>query len=790
MARFAIKTLEFDKVKEILANKAATALGRQALLTLRIASTFEEVKRLQEETAEAVRILDEGRRFPFGGAYNIVSDVKRAELGSVLDPEALQHVQTTAEAIRKMKDFLTEEEEIAPVLNEIGSALQVFTRLEKQIANAIDEHGEIKDNASPKLANLRSAIQITKNRVKEKLDSILHDPNNQKYFQDNLVTMRGDRYVIPVKQEYKMNFPGIIHDQSGTGATLFIEPMAVVNLNNDIKRYFAEEKEEVERILRQLTQNVGQDAAALLASLDLLTDLDVICSRAYLAQDQHAVRPQMLVNGKVEIHQGRHPLLNKETVVPLDVELGDKFTMLLITGPNTGGKTVALKAVGLFALMAQTGMFIPALSAKLPVFRAVYADIGDEQSIEQSLSTFSGHMTNLINILNEVRAGDLVLVDEICAGTDPNEGAALAMSILEHLHEERVLTMVTTHYSELKTFAYGHEGMENASVEFDPVSLKPTYRLLMGVPGSSNAFNISRRLGLAEDIVTAAGRLLDQEHVHMENVLQELEGERRRYESGSQEIAKLRLESEHLRNELAHAKQEFERKRTEMLRKAREQADDIYRRSRRESEAVLKELRSMKADFDTKRLEKAAEEARKKLNKTFAEETPLPEGAPLTMATAKVGLNVFVPSLGKNGTITSVNGQDVTVQVGILKMNLPAKKCLLTKAQPAHLPGTESQTRKKAGGSYAHKMIVSKNASAKQEIDVRGMTLDEAIPVVDKAMDDALLAGITQLRIIHGKGTGALRAGLTAYLSTNRYVKKLEVAALEAGGSGATVVDL
>ena len=281
MARFAIKTLEFDKVKEILANKTATSLGRQAVLGLRIASTFEEVKRLQEETAEAVRILDEGRRFPFGGAYNIVSDVKRAELGSVLDPEALMHIQTTAEAIRKLKGFLEEEEEIAPVLYEISKELQVFSRLEKQIDNAIDEHGEIKDNASPKLANLRSAIQITKNRVKEKLDSILHDPNNQKYFQDNLVTMRGDRYVIPVKQEYKMNFPGIIHDQSGTGATLFIEPMAVVNLNNDIKRYFAEEKEEMERILRQLTQNVGQDAAPLLASLDLLTDLDVICSRAY-----------------------------------------------------------------------------------------------------------------------------------------------------------------------------------------------------------------------------------------------------------------------------------------------------------------------------------------------------------------------------------------------------------------------------------------------------------------------------------------------------------------------------
>ena len=788
MARFAIKTLEFDKVKNILADKTATALGRQAIGAMRIESEFAKVKRLQEETAEALRIMDEGKRFPFGGAYNIVSEVKRAELGSTLIPEELLHVQTTVAAIRQMKFFLQDEAEIAPVLSEYANGLGIFTKLEKQITNAIDDHGEIKDSASTKLGGLRTAIQIAKNRIKEKLDSLLHDPSNQKYFQENLVTMRGDRYVIPVKMEYKMNFPGIVHDQSGTGATLFIEPMAVVNLNNDMKRYMAEEKEEMERILRQLTANVGAEAAGILASLDILTELDVICARAYLAHEQHAVRPQMLLKGKVEIKQGRHPLLNKDSVVPLDVELGERFSMLLITGPNTGGKTVALKAVGLFALMAQSGMFIPASSAKLPVFRAVYADIGDEQSIEQSLSTFSAHMTNLISILGEVKSGDLVLIDEICAGTDPNEGAALAMSMLEHLHKNEVLTMVTTHYSELKTFAYGHEGMENASVEFDPVSLRPTYRLLMGVPGSSNAFNISRRLGLAEDIVVQAGRLLNQEHVHMETVLQELDSERRKFESGSQEIERLRIESEHLRNELAHAKQDFERRKTEMLRKAREQADDIYRRSRRESEAVLKELRSMKADFDTKRLEQAAEEARKKLNKTLSEDAPLPEGTPLTKETAKKGLNVFVTTLGKNGTIIDVNGNDVTVQVGILKMNVPAKKCLVTKAQPVSAEPESSKKRKKAG--YSHQMFVAKSSTAKQEVDLRGMTLNEAIPIVDKAIDDALLAGISQLRLIHGKGTGALRAGLTAYLQNNRFVKKLEMASLETGGSGATVIDL
>lgn len=793
MARFAIKTLEFDKVKSMLAAKAATFLGKQAVGTIQIESDFGKVKKLQEETAEALRLLDEGRRFPFGGAYNIVADVKRAELGSVLEAESLLHILTTAQALRAMKEFLDANSETALTLAEYAQQMQSFSRLEKQIDNAIDEHGEIKDHASPKLNGLRTAIQISKNRVKEKLDSILHDPNNQKYFQDNLVTMRGDRYVIPIKQEYKMNFPGIVHDQSGTGATLFIEPLAVVNLNNEIKRYIAEEREEVERILRQLTQNVGSEAVALLATLEIFTKIDVICAKALLAQQQHAVRPMMVLGSSVEIHQGRHPLLPANKVVPLDVYLGDKFTMLLITGPNTGGKTVALKAVGIFALMAQTGMFIPALSAKLPVFRAVYADIGDEQSIEQSLSTFSAHMTNLISILKEVRSGDLVLIDEICAGTDPNEGAALAMSMLEHLHEEKVLTMVTTHYSELKTFAYGHEGMENASVEFDAVSLRPTYRLLMGVPGSSNAFNISRRLGLAEDIIEKAGLLLDQEHVHMENVLQELDSERRRYESSSQEVESLRRESEQLRNALAYSKAEFERRKNEMLRKAREQADDIYRRSRRESEAVLKELRSMKADFDAKKLAQAAEAARKKLNKTLSEDAPLPEGTPLSAKTAKKGLNVFIISLGKNGTITDVHGNEVTVQAGILKMTVPAEKCLLTKAQPVSLSNEPKKRKgfsKNAAANYAHQMFVAKAGTAKQEIDVRGMTLDEAIPVVDKAIDDALIAGIGQLRIIHGKGTGALRAGLTAYLDTNRFVKKMAQAALDAGGSGATVINL
>ena len=736
MAKFAIQTLEFDKVKEMLAGKTATSLGRERVMNMRIESDFASVKRLQEETAEALRLLDDGKRFPFGGAYNILPQVKRARIGSVLEPEELMQVGTTCEALRMVKQFLADEAEIAPQLAEYAAGLEAFPKLERLIASTVSEKGEILDSASTKLAGLRTGVQVAKNRVREKLDSILHDPNNQKYFQDALVTMRGDRYVIPIKQEYRYNFPGVVHDQSGSGATLFIEPMAVVNLNNDIKRYLAQEQEEIERILRSISGMVGADAARITQAMEQLTELDFIAARAYLAQQQKAVRPVV----------------------------------------NIGGGIVIAK-----------GLFVPAASAKMPVIGAVYADIGDEQSIEQSLSTFSGHMTNMVEILKQVKAGELVLIDELCAGTDPNEGAALAMSILEHLHKRGVLTIVTTHYSELKTFAYGRQGMENASVEFDPVSLRPTYRLLMGVPGSSNAFNISRRLGLDDDIIENAGSFLTQEHVYMEDVLKELEGERREYETQNREIRSLKAESERIKQELQHQKQELEHRKNEILRKAREQADELYRSSRRETEAVLKELRKMKTDFDAKQLQAAAEAARKKLQKSFAAETPVPEGEPLTPQTAKAGQTVFLKSLGKDGTIIAVNGSEVTVQIGILKTTVKAKDCIAMRGKAKSNAAGENFGKKRKG--FAHQFFVSKSIGARTEVDVRGMTMDEAIPAVDKAMDDALLAGLTSLRIIHGKGTGALKAGLTAYLSTHASVKSLAEAPLNEGGSGATIIN-
>ena len=785
MARFAVKTLEFDKIKERLARKAATSLGKQKALAVHSESEFGLVQRLLTETDEALRLFDMGKRFPFGGAGDITDSIKRAQLGSVLDAEALMLVGSTAAAMRQMKSFLQGEAEMAPTLAGYASGMQVFTRLEKQLENAISEKGELKDSASTKLGGLRNGIAIAKSRVKEKLDSILHSPEYQKYFQEQLVTMRGDRYVIPIKQEYKFNFPGVVHDQSGSGATLFIEPMAVVNLNNDIKKYLAQEKEEIERILRQLSGAVGAEANELAASLGIFTDLDVICAKAYLAQEQKAVRPMMLVNGYIDIHQGRHPLLKQEEVVPLDIKLGEKFNTLLITGPNTGGKTVALKTVGLFALMSQAGLFVPAKLTKLPVFRAIFADIGDEQSIEQSLSTFSGHLRNIVEILNEVREKDLVLIDEICAGTDPNEGAALAMSILDHLHKKDVFTIITTHYSELKTFAYEHVGMENASVEFDPVSLRPTYRLLMGVPGSSNAFYISKRLGLSQEILDKAGQMLTQEHLHMEDVLQNLEGERRQYEQQNKEIEAIRIESEKIKQELLRKKTDLDKRRNEMLRKAREEADEVYRKSRREAEEIMKELRAMKKEFDVEKMNNLADEARKKLASTFDfSKAPAPEGKQLSRENARSGQVVYLSSLAQNGTIVEVSGNNVLVQIGSMKTTVPIKKCLLLSEPKKEAPSEVPKTRK----GYAHDLFVSKNETVPAEIDVRGMTVEEAIPIIDKVIDDSILAGAERVRIIHGKGTGMLRIGLTGYLSGHRSVKRIEAAALNEGGSGATIV--
>lgn len=538
-----LSTLEYDKIRDMLAARTGSVMGRELAHELVPVSEAQQVQKRLAETAEARGILNHIATVPLGGIRDVRSTLKKAELGAILEPHELLAVASTLYAARRIKAFFADLSIEAPLLALRASQIMVLRNIETVIEAIVNEQGVIRDDASSELLKLRREIKQAQSRVKEKLDNILRSGEYQKYFQDALVTMRGDRYVIPIKQEYRNNFPGIVHDQSASGATLFIEPMAIVNLNNDIKQLITAEKHEIERILTVVTGQIAQVAEPLGENLVILAQLDFVFAKAKLSIDMRATQPIISQQGFVNLIQARHPLIPAEHVVPIDVQLGRHFTTLLITGPNTGGKTVTLKTVGLFALMTQAGLFIPAApDSEMPIIGNIFADIGDEQSIEQSLSTFSGHMTNLVGILKKIGADDLVLIDEIGAGTDPSEGAALAMSILEHIHTVGAKTIATTHYSELKTFAYSREGIENASVEFDIQTLRPTYRLLIGIPGSSNAFAISQRLGLSAKIIERAKALIHKEHADFETVLRALEDQKKAYSSRLDELSRLEQE--------------------------------------------------------------------------------------------------------------------------------------------------------------------------------------------------------------------------------------------------------
>lgn len=801
MAKFAVNTLEFDKVKTLLADQAGTSLGRKLALDLVSSSRFEQVKLAQEETAEAVQLLDEGKRLPLGGMTDISPLVKRTRVGSILEPEDFKAIGDTIDGLRHLKQFLLEDTENAPALRDYGPQLGDFSRLSKQLSSALDEKGNIKDNASVKLQGLRTGILAAKNRVKDKLNSLLHDPNNQKYFQDALVTMREDRYVIPIKQEYRLNFPGVVHDQSASGATLFVEPMAVVNLNNDIKKYRLEEQAEVERILRTLTGHVGSEAENILSSLDIAAQVDLIGAKAALAQKLHCCRPMMILQQRLRITQGRHPLLDQEKVVPLDINLGDDFTTLLITGPNTGGKTVALKTVGLFALMAQAGMFVPAREAILPVFGGVYADIGDEQSIEQSLSTFSGHMKKITGILELAMPHTLVLLDELGAGTDPAEGAALAVAIIEELRRRGVLLMATTHYAELKVFALETKGVINASCEFDLETLRPTYKLSVGVPGKSNAFLISEKLGIPERVIEAAQQHLSAEDKRLDAVLGQLDDLKLQLKESQNEV-------EELRNEAAHQLDAARKKRDELIQQgeneleaARAKARALAQQVESKAYALTDELRQIQKDermSTQQKAQRAREIAKKESEKLFVGtevvHNPVKEFVPLKEV--RVGQEVCIAELNQLATVLALpdkNG-DVLVRAGIIKTKVPLKGL----KQPEKLvrepqPKTKAQQRYSRLTGDANRpngRVERVQRSAKMECNLLGLTVDEALPEVDSFIDRAILNGQTVVYLIHGNGTGALRTAIHKHLRGNRMVKSFRLGRYGEGESGVTVVEL
>ena len=784
----ALRTLEYTKVIDRLVNLVATQRGRELAEALQPSSEYQTVESNLALTEDAVRVLRHAASIPFGGIRDLRQVLGRARVGGGLSGEELLAVGSTLRAVRLLKGFFAEYAEFIGGLEPWVQGLTVLRNSEFAIERSIDDNGTVKDDASEKLSQLRREIRVIQGRIKDKLDSILRSSQYKSYFQDALYTMRGDRYVIPIKQEYRHQFPGILHDQSASGATVFIEPMALVNMNNDLKGVISAEQVEVEKILLALSLQVAAAADPIEANCDILAQLDFVFAKARLAFEMHAVRPAVNVQGRVDLRQARHPLIVPASVVPVDIRIGTEFNTLLITGPNTGGKTVALKTLGLLSLMMQSGLFVPAAAdSTLAVFENIFADIGDEQSIEQSLSTFSGHMTNLVRILSQVTPSCLVLIDEIGAGTDPEEGTALAMAILEHLREQGIRTIATTHYGELKAFAYTQEGVENASVEFDIETLQPTYRLLIGVAGSSNAFAISQRLGLPKELVEKARIMAGGEHQKFETVLSVMEEHKRASEKERQEAAALRQESVRLRQIIEREKQSWEIKKKDAMIKARAEADELMRQTRLEAEAVIRDLKQHYSTSGASALQESVDSARRKIREKISELNPLEASeTPVvfeTDATAKVvkGSVVLVANLGQQGNVLSVEGDSVVVQLGALKMTVARNQCRVLK---------RSEQKSLEPARKARQLSTEKMQPVSREIDIRGMNNEEASYVLEKYLDDAVLAGLDSVSIIHGKGTGALRKGVQTFLAAHPRVKGISIAEVNQGGTGVSVVKL
>ncbi len=778
-----LRVLEFTRIREMLSEGALTAIGAEKCLALTPFDTLSEAERAQQETEEAAVLLQYVGGHPLTDFPDIRPSLLICEKGGTLSPGMLLGVAALLRASRNARDTLITDRENTPLLREMAQGLTEERRLEKDITDAILSEDEIADRASSELMNIRRHLRGAQERIKEKLNQMIRSSAVQKYLQEAIITVRNDRYVLPVRAEYRAQVPGLVHDQSSSGATLFIEPMAAVEMGNEIREWTIRETREIERILAALSAETAPFADALRENVELLGDLDFIFARGLLSRRLICTAPKLNDRGFLHIIRGRHPLIPADKVVPVDLWLGKDFTTLVVTGPNTGGKTVTLKTVGLFTLMAQAGLQIPAeLGTELAVFDQVWADIGDEQSIEQSLSTFSGHMTNIVQIMREVTPRDLVLFDELGAGTDPTEGAALAQSILTRLLHIRVRTVATTHYSELKVFALTTEGVENASVEFNVETLRPTYRLSIGVPGKSNAFEISRRLGLPENLIEGARKLLSSDEVRFEDVIanaeyhrQIAERERQIAQDASRETIRLRDEAEKLRREM-------ESRREESLRKAREEAKRILQDARRESENVISELRRMKKEAGTpedinalrKRLDRNIDGVSESLRPAEAPEEDAPPEK------VKAGDTVRVLTLGTTAVVLEDPGSRGEVQLasGNMKFKAKLKDLRLVREAPVR-EKTTVKTRTEA-----------LTRTVPMECDVRGMNLEEAESAVELYLDEAVLAGLNEVSIIHGKGTGVLRSGLRQDLRRNRHVKSIRPGMYGEGEDGVTVVKL
>ncbi len=782
-----LRVLEYNKIIERLTDKATSEQGRKLAAALEPMTDLEAIGKAQTETADALGYLFRKGSTSFGGNKDLGMCIRSLEIGSVLSIEELLRIAAFLENVNRIKSYGRKEREDEPAdsLDVYFGSLEPLTPLSNEIRRCILSEEEIADDASPALKKIRRSMTVTNDRIHSQLASMING-SCRTYLQDAVVTMRNNRYCIPVKSEYKGQVQGMVHDQSSTGSTFFIEPAAVVSLNNELRELEIREQEEIAVILADLSAQAGAYTELLMENQKAMTALDFIFAKAALALEQNATMPVFNTEHKIRIRQGRHPLLDKKKVVPIDIQLGIDFDLLVITGPNTGGKTVSLKTVGLLTLMGQAGLHIPALDrSELSIFEEVYADIGDEQSIEQSLSTFSSHMTNIVSILQTADADSLCLFDELGAGTDPTEGAALAVSVLDHLHGRGIRTMATTHYSELKVYALSTPFVENASCEFSVETLRPTYRLLIGIPGKSNAFAISSKLGLPDHIIEDARRHITEDKESFEDLLANLENSRVTIEKERAQIAAYKEEIELLKKRLESKQEKIDQSRERILRQANEEAREILQNAKELADETIRTFQKAEAGVSIKELEKSRQKVRDKIsekNTKLALKNDKPTHKVLKPNQIRPGDSVKVVSMGLRGTVSSLpdkNG-NLFVQCGIIRSKVALNDLVLIEEETVN---TGKMQRSSSG-----RLKMSKSYSISTEINLLGKTVDEAISELDKYLDDAYLAHLPSVRVVHGKGTGALRSAVHNYLRKNRVVKSYRLGEFGEGDAGVTIV--
>ncbi len=789
MEQASLKRLEYDKICAMLQEHTSFSLSRNDAQALQPTKDIRQAREWLAQTDEAYRFLHQYGDLPYGGIVDITPSVRRAERGGMLDAGELWAIGQTLQGARKIRRTVlkaTEKTADFPWLQQEATALAEFLRLEQAIAQAVDEQAHIRDEASPELSRIRRHIRSVENRMRERLEAMIRDPDIVRMLQEPIITVRHDHWVLPVKAHYRHVLGGVVYDQSASGSTLFIEPPAVAEDHRHLQALRVQERQEMERILRQLSGLVGQEAAALIETVSRLAKLDVVLAKARLARAMGATLPELNDAGVIRLKKARHPLIDPAVVVPIDVELGDAYHTLIITGPNTGGKTVTLKTIGLLAAMAASGLFVPAADgSELAVFSGIYADIGDEQSIEQSLSTFSSHMRNIVAMLAAADEKALLLFDELGAGTDPQEGAALAVAILEEVHRRGCRVVATTHYSELKAYAYSRDGVMNASVEFDVESLRPTYRLLVGVPGRSNAFAIAERLGLPASVLAMAREQLNEDTRQLDTMVHTLERQHQDLEAQLADVAALRKQLEAQSAELARREAALARQQEQLRTKMAQEVAAVVEAAQKEAEKLLDELKELAKQQSVKphqltdwqkRMEQIAARTNMDSVPWEARTVSRKQGPDVPL---EPGCEVLVPPFGQRGVVETVQGEQVTVRLGQMKLNVPKKQLQIVAA--AKKPTTPVS---------AVRVVSDSSRTVSPELDLRGKRVDDALLDLDKYLDEAVMAGLKQVRLIHGKGTGSLRQAIQDYLRRHTQVGAYRLGNYNEGGSGVTVVEL